>query len=373
VARLRARRAVSSCTIALALAIALSGSFDLAAGAQQNLPTKPPFTDPKDAGPWPTASALAAAKRAADDRPLFAAADPLPFTLIADFGQVQRDRETENPRMYPATVIVADKTGAETSIAVRIRTRGHSRRKPDACAFAPLRIEFNLNPVGTVFEGQKTLKLGVHCRDAGEYPEYVVREYPVYRMFNVLTPHSFRARLAEAKYVDAKSRKTIGTRAALFLEDDDEVARRMEGRSSDTTGLRFGQLEPSTTTLVMMFEYMIGNTDLSIRSLHNVRVVLTHGGTRFPVPYDFDYSGVVNTPYAEPNPLVSLSTVRDRLYLGPCQTPQVFDVFARRFLAARPRLLAVYDGVPHLSAKYVADAKRYLEGFFRTLETPAGV
>jgi hypothetical protein len=62
------------------------------------------------------------------------------------------------------------------------------------------------------------LKLGTHCRDQGDYPQYVVREYPVYRMFNVLTPRSFRARLADVKYVDAASRKTIETRTGLFLE-----------------------------------------------------------------------------------------------------------------------------------------------------------
>jgi len=125
--------------------------------------------------------------------------------------------------------------------------------------------------------------------------------------------------------------------------------------------------------MAMMFEYMIGNTDLSIRSLHNFRVVLTPDGHRFPVPYDFDYSGLVNTPYAVPNPLVQLSTVRERLYLGPCQAPEVLNVFAKRFLAARPQLLAVYDDLPHVSPKYVNDAKKYLEGFFRAIETPAGV
>jgi hypothetical protein len=373
VARVPVRRAVLVCLPVVIAAIVLSSNGALSAGAQQNLPTKPPTADPKDASPWPATDAIAAAKRAADHRPLFASTELLAFSLVADFGQVQRDRETENPRMYPATIVVADGKGGDTSIPVRIRTRGHSRRKPDACTFAPLRIEFGLNPVNTVFEGQKTLKLGVHCREAGEYPQYVVREYPAYRMFNLLTPRSFRARLAEARYVDVKSKKTIGTRGSLFIEDDDDVARRLEGRISDTTGLYFSQLEATTTTMMMMFEYMIGNTDLSIRSLHNMRVVLTRDGQRIPVPYDFDYAGLVNAAYAAPNPLVRLSTVRERLYMGPCQTPAVFDVFAKRFLAARPQLLAVYDDLPHVSPKYASDAKKYLEGFFRTIETPGGI
>lgn len=367
-------------TLALALSVALApglvvwtGVAGLTAAPQQNLPTKAPVTDPKDASPWPDAAALAAAKRAADSRPLFAAAEPLVFTLVADFGQVQKDREPDSTRSYPAKLIVAQSSQSETSIPVQIRTRGHSRLKPDFCTFAPLRIEFAVNPVGTVFEGQRKLKLGTHCRDQGEYSEYVVREYPVYRMFNALTPRSFRARLAEAHYVDAKSLKPIAVRTALFLEDDDDVARRLEGRISDTTGIRFGQLDSAMTTMTMLFEYMIGNTDLSIKSLHNIRVVLTPGGTRYPIPYDFDFSGVVNAQYAAPNPLVSLSSVRERIYLGPCQTPAVFEVFLARFRKAQAEMMGVYDSVPALKPKSVSAAKSYLEEFFRTIERPPAI
>ena len=68
--------------------------------------------------------------------------------------------------MYPARIVVAQPDGSEASIPVRIRTRGHSRLRPDTCTFAPLWIfEFTSNPTGTVFEGQKKLKLGTHCRE----------------------------------------------------------------------------------------------------------------------------------------------------------------------------------------------------------------
>src|SRR5258706_133393 len=113
----------------------------LSAAPQQNLPTKPPMTDLKDAAPWPDTAAIAAAKRTADNRPLFATTDTLVFSLVADFGQVQRDREPDGQKTYPAQLIVTQPNRAETSIPVRIRTRGHSRLKPDFCTFAPLRVE----------------------------------------------------------------------------------------------------------------------------------------------------------------------------------------------------------------------------------------
>jgi hypothetical protein len=197
-------------------------------------------------------------------------------------------------------------------------------------------------------------------RRQGDYPQYVVREYPVYRMFSVLTPRSFRARLADIKYVDAASRKTIEVRTGLFLEDDDDVARRLEGRVSDTTVFAFDGMDRATSTLMMLFEYMIGNTDLSIRAMHNVRIVLTPSGMRYPIPYDFDYSGVVDAVYAAPSPFLrSIESVRERVYLGPCRTPAELE--------------AVYSSIPALKPKYVSAAKKYLEQFYRTIERPDSV
>jgi hypothetical protein len=231
-------------------------------------------------------------------------------------------------------------------------------------------VEFPSNPVGTVFEGQKNLKLGTHCRDSGQYPEYVVREYPVYRMFNLLTPQSFRARLADVTYVDAKSKKVVNRRLGLFIEDDDDVARRMGGRISDTTGLNFRQTDMDANALMLIFEYMIGNTDMSIMQLHNIQVVQMPDNHRITVPYDFDYAGVVDAQYAVTAPVLKLSSVRQRLYRGPCFTAEELEKHFTRFRDARDQLLGVYDSIPELKPKYVADARKYLDQFFRTIERP---
>ena len=338
----------------------------------QNGSVLSPIKDPSDTKPWPDAAAIEKSRQEADARPLFASADPLALTVVADFGQVQRDRDPNGEKTYPATIIVEQGTPREQSIPVRVRTRGHSRLRPDFCTFAPLRIEFTSNPAGTVFDGQKRLKFGTHCRDTGEYLEYTVREYPVYRMLNLLTTNSFRARLVEVRYVDAKSSKAF-VRGGLFLEDDDDLARRMGGRISDSTGIHAGQYDFGMTGLTTLFQYMIGNTDVSIKSLHNIRAVMKPDGDRYPVPYDFDFAGVVNASYAQPNPMLQINSVRTRLYLGPCQPPGVLNTYLGVLRSARERLLGVYDTVPMLTPKYREDAKRYLDGFFRNTATPSGV
>jgi hypothetical protein len=318
--------------------------------------------------PWPAADALAARRVAAERRPLFAANDPLAFTLMADFRMVQRDRDPNSTRTYPATLLVAGQDGSERSISLRIRTRGHSRRRPMTCSFAPLRLEFAENPVGTVFEGQRGLKLGTHCREVDEYEHYVYREYLVYKIFNLLTPRSFRVRLGAASYVDAATKKPVAARAALFLEDDDDVARRLEGRIEDIEKVTFRSVDTETITRLTLFEYMIGNTDMSMFGLHNIRLVRTPSGVLYPIPYDFDYSGVVNARYAVPDKQFGLTSVRDRLYRGPCRPAADLEPFLARMREIRADVMALYDATPGLSQRYRRDAKSYLDQFYRTID-----
>ena len=323
--------------------------------------------------PWPDAAALRERRLTAEGRPLFSSTEPVTFRLIADFRAVQGDRNPQSTRTYPATLVVSRSDGSDASIPMRIRTRGHSRRRPTSCTFAPLRLEFDGDTTGTIFEGQRALKLGVHCRDAVDYEQYVLREYAVYRLFNVLTPRSFRARLAQATYVNAGNKRVIGTRNALFLEDDDDVARRLEGRVADVMKMMFPHVHGETITLLTLFAYMIGNTDMSMYGLHNIRLVRTSDNVLYPVPYDFDYSGLVNTRYSRPDPQLPIKTVRQRLYRGPCHSAETLQPFFARLRAARTELMAVYDAVPGLEAGYRRDAREYLDEFFRAIDRPGDV
>ena len=357
----------------LAAKVLLLGCLSAGAAAGQPPPAAAPSGKPAG-NPWPTPEVLATRRAAAERHPLFAAHEPLAFTLIADFRMVQRDRDPESTRTYPATLVVAGENGAEHSIPMRIRTRGHSRRNPRTCAFAPLRLEFSESPKGTVFEGQRGgLKLGTHCRDVDEYEQYVYREYLVYRIYNLLTPRSFRARLGTATYVDAATKKPVASRASLFLEDDDDVARRLEGRIEDLEKVMFRSVDAETITRLTLFEYMIGNTDMSMFRLHNIRLVRTPSGTLYPVPYDFDYSGLVNARYAVPDKQFGLVSVRDRLYRGPCRPAAELEPFLARMREIRADVMALYDSAPGLTDGYRRDAKSYLDQFYRTIERPNDV
>jgi len=364
-------------TIGAATVAGLLAAGAVVQGQQQRQPAVAPASDVR-ADVEAARAADADAKRLdrqrdAVGRALFSSDDPLAFTLIADFKAVNRDRNTESTKVFPATLVVARPNGGEDRITVNIRTRGHSRRLSSTCAFAPLRIEFPTKAEGTVFEGHKSLKLGTHCRDVDLYEQYVYREYLVYKIFNRITPRSFRARLANANYIDAETKKPVATRAGLFLEDDDDVARRLGGLTTELQGMAFSHVDPESMTLLSLFEYMIGNTDMSLYKLHNIILVRAATGVAYPVPYDFDYSGVVNARYAVPAKGLGLPTVRDRLYRGPCLAPDALAPMLAQFKGVRDDIMSLYDSIPALEDGYRKDAKNYLDGFFKIIDKPGDV
>ena len=134
-----------------------------------------------------------------------------------------------------------------------------------------------------------------------EFEQYVLREYAAYRIFNLLSPQSFRVRLAKVTYFDSATKKDLGTKFGLLIEDDDDVAKRMEGRLVTQREL-LSRLDKDTFTLSAMFEYMIGNLDFSLIAEHNFKLVQRPNLAVFPIPYDFDYSGLVDASYALPPP-----------------------------------------------------------------------
>ena len=322
---------------------------------------------------WPADEVLQARRSEADARQLFRDVEPLAFTLTADFKAINKDRNPESTKRYPG-VISAAAGGASGELPVQLGTRGHFRLMSRNCDFVPLRVEFPRDrTAGTAFDGQTNLKLGTHCRGDRAYDNYTLREYLTYRLFNMVTPLSFRARLGRATYVDATSKKAIGTRYSIFIEHENEVARRFGGRIVELPRIVFNDLDGPTLTRMMLFEYMIGNTDFSIWALHNVRLVQDRARRLYPVPYDFDLSGFVHAPYASPDPRIGIRSVLDRLYRGPCRTVEEFEEAASALRAKRGDMLALIDSMADLDRDARVEAKEFLDSFFRSIEKPGSV
>ncbi len=310
------------------------------------------------------------ATQPASERPapaaLFAEEAPLALTLTADLRGVFRDRDTTQAIWLPATLQWKEGDSTRT-MAVELTTRGHFRLKPSTCRFPPLRVRFPKDgKKGTPWAGQGTLKLVTHCRD---YDQEVLQEYLVYRAYGVFTEMNLLTRLARFTYVDTGDNNKEAAHWGFFLEDDDDMAARVGGELVKEPGVTFGIAEQHQLALMSTFLYMVGNTDWSLPFLHNVKVVESNL-RYYPVPYDFDWSGIVDAPYARPDYRLGTRSVRERVWRGPCLAPDDLEAVLGVFRAKKDTLYAVYRNQEGVAPKRLKESLDYLDEFYRLIADP---
>jgi len=329
---------------------------------------------PKPVKAWPPdAETLQKRRVEAEALQLFASLDPIEVIITADFKAVQRDRNVDSKKLYPGTLALVKDGAAGTAVPIELRTRGHVRRNPRLCEFAPLRLELPKDKFkGTVLEGQGGLKLGTHCQSEGVYQQYVLKDYLATRLHNVLTPRSLRTRLVRVTYADSDTGKKPYTRWGIFFEDVDDLAKRMEARELPVPRQTFKFVEQTQLLFMSLFQYMIGNTDYSILALHNVIMLDDAKGIRYTVPYDFDYSGLVGAHYAVPAKGLDLASVEDRLYRGPCKTEAEVQEALKPFREKQAELLALPASLVSLGLDdgQRKNAEKYLNEFFELIARP---
>src|SRR5262245_22109262 len=146
----------------------------------------------------------------------------LDLRIATDLKTLMDDRDSLKAVSHPGTLSYVDGSGQRVSMDVELKTRGHWRRQKKNCDFAPIKVDFpkaTLQPAGSIFAGEGDLKLVTHCRSKDAvFEQYVLREYLVYRLYNLLTPVSFRARLVRTTYVDRAGKQDSVTRYAFLLE-----------------------------------------------------------------------------------------------------------------------------------------------------------
>ena len=308
-------------------------------------------------------------------RPLFASDDVIRITIKGPVDTIAKAPE-DSDNSYPGTLTVA---GTSEALPIQLKQRGITRRKGDVCQFPPLRVTFTAPPPATSpFAGQRRLKLVTHCRAAEAFQQYVLMEYATYKLYNQLTPLSFGARLAKVDYV-ADNGTPIISRVGFFLEDLGDVARR-NGLREAKMGARIpvASLSAVDSGRVGLFEYMVGNLDWAMQAgpagdacCHNNPLIGPGPAGLVPVPYDWDFSGLVDTPYATPPDSINVTSVRQRRYRGFCR----HNAEARSAITAirqqQAPLMATFAAVPGMDPKTVKKATLYLGGFFADIATDA--
>lgn len=292
----------------------------------------------------------------------------LQATLITNLDKIltsHRKKEFDIPGIFktsfPEEKIVVD--------TVLLKVRGNFRL--EYCYIPPIKIKFNYKD-SSVLHSLKSLDLVSACKTSPEFEQYLLKEYLVYRIYNLLTEKSFHVRLMHLNFQDSAGKKKPVFIYTFLLEDLKDLAKRNGYKEWGKGTIKSSAIDRKQLTMVSIFEYMIGNLDWGLSPNHNVKLIVSAkdsvGGLGI-IPYDFDYSGFVNATYAVSND-PELENVKQRKYIGLTRTLSEFEEVLSIF---GQRKTQIYDLVNHfelLTSKNRKEITDYLDEFYDMISHP---
>lgn len=315
-----------------------------------------------------------------DVQPLFQDSAAVKAVLTAPIAQVYAQKDLEDRIYFPGKFSYIDSNGNTRRLDVSIRTRGNFRN--EHCDLPPLRINFKKKQVeGTLFEGQDKVKLVDPCFKAGIYQRYVILEYLAYQILGILTDYSFKTRLLRLSYVDSDEVLQPWTAVTFMIEDEDAMAERLGMSIIEKEVVSFRELDRPSTALAELFQLLIGNNDYSVIRggegefcCHNAMLLAAdEQALKVPVPFDFDFSGLVGAVYALPPSHLPIEDVRMRYYAGLCHPPGVLEDAVAHIQERRADIMALLENLDELNSKEKRAAEIFLNGFFSIVDSPKRV
>lgn len=301
---------------------------------------------------------------------IFSRNNILNLTLQMNLDEVLTD--IKDDRKYHEAVLIWE----QQKIKVKVRTRGNFRRDPEICNFPPLHIQFDsISALKTPFARQKRLALVTHCqKNDPDYEQITLEEYGIYKTYNLLTDKSMQVRLLNIKYQDTKNPNYFSEKKAFFIENIQAMAERIGGKvveEKDT--IRHQDCNSFLMAQAAVFEFMVGNTDWSISNKHNVIILKQDQKPAIPIIYDFDFSGLIDAPYASPTPELELKSLKERLYRGFCQSDAELNWVLDKFKNKQTQIDSLWEKLPEHQTVRKQKAKKYISDFYQIIQNKDSV
>lgn len=291
--------------------------------------------------------------------------DQVNLFLESDFEKLKEERRKQE--YQPAIVSIPD-VGSTFEWEVEIRPRGKFRCM--MCEIPPVKLKFskkNLKNAG--YPKWNEFKLVLPCQPGEKYEQWVIKEYLVYHLYNLLTEESYRVKWINLNLnCTSTGEKTV--MPAFIIEHGEEAAGRLNGEELDSMGINPSNFAPEAYMRFQLFQYMIGNTDWIPPVQHNLDLIQLEDGRLIPLPFDFDFSGFVHTDYAVPNTRTNLADVRKRFFMANEVDETLLRSTIEQFEAKKSAILSVVNDCELLEKRERRQLGKYLESFFEVITDP---
>ena len=297
---------------------------------------------------------------------LFANEEPLEITLQYDLTTYLRKKPREE--YLNSKITFHPGTADSLTRDIKLRTRGVFRHTQ--CYYPPIELNFRNAGFGySDLDSIRRLKMVPQCNSGRDSERYVLIEYLIYKMFSTLTDTSFKVRLLKVNYIDSENRQKPFTQFGFFIEPVKMLAARTNSVEIESRALTQKTVYPNMIDRIAIFNYMIGNFDWAVPNQHNIKtfkpMVFDSEYLVTAVPYDFDFTGLVDASYAIPDDKITGTTsIRERIFLGVCRSREEYQQALVEFLEKKDEIYGMINEFPYLDDKQKKKMTYYLDTFY---------
>lgn len=287
----------------------------------------------------------------------------LDLTITTDLDALKNNRRSAEK--YLAIIQFKDEHQQVQEWATNVSIRGNFRRMK--CAeIPPLKLDFKKKDlIAAGLAKFDDYKLVTHCvEESKQAKELVLKEYLAYKLYNGITDHSFRVQLLNITFIDQKTGDKI-KQSGFLIEDTAELRNRIGAEKvKEKINVPYAQFNSAQVRQVALFQYFIGNSDWDLSVSRNVKYVLK-ADQILAIPYDFDFSGLVDAPYAlVANPKLGIHSIKERVYLGFNEDPQMLKESIELLKSKKSTLQQIVKDFKPLKGKARREMLTYLNTFF---------
>lgn len=265
----------------------------------------------------------------------------------------------------PSSITFELANGEQMICESKLRARGNVRKK--VCYNPPLKINLKEKDlIKNGFDSLDILKLVLQCRNTDTTDKYLFKERLAYDLYSLIDTLHMRTKCVIIElYEDGELKETLD---AFLVETEDHYAQRTSMVVVEKGVLRSGILSRGHFLKMSFFQYMIGNPDYAIPNKHNVEILQTPDKRYLAVPYDFDYSGLVDTDYAIPHESIPIKKVTERIFMAKNVSLEEANATADFFREKKDQIYATIESAAYLGEKDKKYATKYINGFFKVLD-----
>ena len=288
--------------------------------------------------------------------------DEIVINVSHDLKSIEKNFKKEEAETEGQISIFANKQ--EYTFNAAFKPGGKSRRQ--ICRMPPLKMDLKKSELETFnFEKEHDkMKIVFQCQTSGKFAETIKMEKFVYDLHAVVTPYGFRSKLVKVKIGD-DSKYVDG----FIIESDDDIQRRQGIQILKGRTISPNVVDRDEYIRMCLFQYMISNADWSARKGHNTDLFKRDSDNSLVIiPYDFDYSGIIDNSYAIAPENLPIERVTDRYFMDKNVELEELKKGVEFYLTKEEEFNQVIAEASFLSDKSKKRMNNFVQSFYKIIK-----